>query len=100
MAKLKGAFNYTDPGCLIIQKSYHIRNRAGKRFEGLKLCCHAHFTVCTCTLLQSKHVVNIMWACSRKVEAVLQAAFVLFLSPVIPNLDRNSNRNNTSEYSL
>ena len=40
----------------------------------------------------------IMWACSRKVEAVLVAAFVLFLSPVMPNLDRNTDRNNTSTH--
>ena len=47
------------------------------------------------------HVYNlnvwlIMWACSRKVEAVLLADFVLFLSPAMPNLDRNTDRNNTS----
>ena len=31
-----------------------------------------------------------------KVEAVLLAAFVLFLSPAVPNLDRNTDRNHTS----
>ena len=37
-----------------------------------------------------------MWVCSMKVEAVLLAAFVLFLSPAVPNLDRNTDRNHTS----
>ena len=37
-----------------------------------------------------------MWVCSRKVEAVLLATFVLFLSPAMPNMDRNTDRNNTS----
>ena len=37
-----------------------------------------------------------MWVCSRKVEGVLMDAFVLFLSPVLPNLDRNTDRNNTT----
>ena len=53
-----------------------------------KLCCHAHFNVCICALLQSKFVVNNV--------GMLLAAFVLFLSPAMLNLDRNSNRNNTS----
>ena len=35
-------------------------------------------------------------ACSRNVEAVLLAGFVSFLSLVMPNLDRNTDRNNTS----
>ena len=33
-----------------------------------------------------------------KVEAVLLAAFVLFLSPAVPNLDRNTDRNHTSTH--
>ena len=28
------------------------------KFLPLKLRCYAHFNVCTCALLQSKHVVN------------------------------------------
>ena len=47
-------------------------------------------------LVQSKCV--IMWACSRKVEAVLLAASVSFLSPAILNPSRNSNRNKTSTH--
>ena len=39
-----------------------------------------------------------MWACSRKVEAVLLAAFALFLSQAMPNMDRNTNRNNNSTH--
>ena len=49
---------------------------------------HAHFC--------NPNMWLIMWVCSMKVEAVLLAAFVLFLSPAVPNLDRNTNRNHTS----
>ena len=28
------------------------------KFHPSKLCCHIHFNVCTCTLVQSKCVVN------------------------------------------
>ena len=49
---------------------------------------HAHF--------YNIKVWLIMWECSRKVEAVLLAVFVLFLSPAMFNLDRNTDRNNTS----
>ena len=38
----------------------------------------------------------IMWACSRNVECMLLAAFILFLSQAMPNLDRNTDWNNTS----
>ena len=37
-----------------------------------------------------------MWVCSCKVEAVLLAAFVSFLSPAMLNPSRNSDRNKTS----
>ena len=37
-----------------------------------------------------------MWVCSRKIEAVLLAASVSFLSPMMLNSSRNSNRNKTS----
>ena len=49
---------------------------------------HAHL----CNL----NVWSIMWACSRKVEAVLLAAFVSFLCPAMLNPSRNSDRNKTS----
>ena len=49
---------------------------------------HTHFC--------NSNVWLIMWVCSMKVEAVLLAAFVLFLSPAVPNLDRNTDRNHTS----
>ena len=45
------------------------------KFLPLKLCRHTHFNVCACVVLQSKIVLLIMWACSRKVEPVLLAAF-------------------------
>ena len=85
--------------------------RAGMKvgmFEPSFVCCafEAKFLpsklAATPTLMFAHvHVYNlnvwlIMWACSRKVEAVLLAAFVLFLSPAMPNLDRNTDRNNTS----
>ena len=46
--------------------------------------------------MQSKRVVNIMWACSIKVEAVLLAASVSFFCPVMLNWSRNSDMNKTS----
>ena len=49
---------------------------------------HVHFC--------NSNVWLIMWVCSMKVEAVLLAAFVLFLSPAMPNLDRNTDKNHTS----
>ena len=85
--------------------------RAGMKvgmFEPSLVCCafEAKFLplklAATPTLMFAHvHVYNlnvwlIMWACSRKVEAVLLAAFVLFLSPAMPNLDRNTDRNNTN----
>ena len=38
----------------------------------------------------------IMWACSSKAEAILLAASVSFLSPVMLNPSRNSDRNMTT----
>ena len=38
----------------------------------------------------------IIWACSSKVEAVLLATSVSFLSPAMLNPSRNSDRNKTS----
>ena len=49
---------------------------------------HAHL----CNLIMQ----SIMWACSRKVEAVLLAASVSFLSPAMLNPSRNSDRKKTS----
>ena len=49
---------------------------------------HAH----SCNL----NVWSIMWACSRKVEAVLLAASVSFLCPAMLNRSRNSDMNKTS----
>ena len=49
---------------------------------------HVHF----CNL----NVWSIMWACSRKVEAVLLAASVSIHCPAMLNPSRNSNRNKTS----
>ena len=40
----------------------------------------------------------IMWAWSRTVEAMLLAGFVLFLSPAMPNLYRNTDRNTSTRY--
>ena len=74
------------------------------KFLPLKLHCHVHINVCTynvctctCALVQSIRVcvVNDV-VCSRKVEAVLLAASVSFLSPMLLNPSRNSNRNKTS----
>ena len=56
--------------------------------KGLKIQVHFY----------NLHVRLIMWACSRKVEAVLLAAFILFLSPAMTNLDRNSDMNNTNTH--
>ena len=49
---------------------------------------HSHF----CNL----NVWLIMWGCSRKVDTVLLAASVSFLSPVMLNPSRNSDRNKSS----
>ena len=65
------------------------------KFLPLKLWCHAHLTFALAHLYNI-NVRLIMWACSSKVEAALLAAFVLFLRPVMLNLSRDSNRNNTS----
>ena len=68
------------------------------KFLPLKLWCHTHFNFCACILVND--IINvrlIMCPCSRKVQAALLAAFfVLFLSPVMLNSSRNSNRNNAS----
>ena len=71
------------------------------RFKPLFVCCaiEAKFLPFEALLTLPLYVVHvwlIMWTCSRKVEAVLLAAFVLFLSPAMPNLYRNTDRNNTS----
>ena len=39
-----------------------------------------------------------MFVCSGNAEAQLLATFVLFLSPAMHNLDKNSDRNNTSTH--
>ena len=67
-------------------------------FLPLKLHCHVHINVCTYV---HAHLCNLnvwlmMWVCSRKVEAVLLAASVSFLSPVM--LNPSSNRSKTSTY--
>ena len=49
---------------------------------------HAHF--------YNLNVWLIIWACSRKVEAVLLASSVSFFSPAMLNPSGNSNRNKTS----
>ena len=58
----------------------------------LKLCCHIHCNVCVCVLVHSKHVTNNVGVCCSKVEAVLLAASISFLSPGMLNLGRNSYR--------
>ena len=73
------------------------------RFKPLFVCCaiEAKFLPFEALLTLPLYVVHvwlIMWTCSRKVEAVLLAAFVLFLSPGTPNLDRNTDGNNTSTH--
>ena len=83
----------------------------GKRFESsnlrsfgthLKLTFSLRSFTATPTLmfvhahLCNLNVWSIMWACSRKVEAVLLAAFVSFLCPAMLNPSRNSDRNKTS----
>ena len=61
-----------------------------------KLRCHVQFNICTCALIQSKHVINNV-GMFKKVEAVLLAASVSFLStPEMLNPSSNSNRNKTS----
>ena len=65
--------------------------------DSWKFRCHAHFNVCACAFVQSKHVVN-MWPCSRKVEAMLLAAAISFLSPAMLNLSKNSDRNKTGTH--
>ena len=49
---------------------------------------HLHF----CNL----NALSIMWVCSRKVDTVLLAASVSFLSPVMLDTSRNSDRNKSS----
>ena len=85
--------------------------RAGKRFKGSNLCSFAahsklnvylqSFTATPILMFAHVHFYNLnvwltMWVCSRNVEAQLLAAFVLFLSSAMPNLDRHTDRNNTS----
>ena len=85
--------------------------RAGKRFECSNLdsfavhsklnFSHRSFAGTPTLMFAHAHLYNlnewsIMWACSRKVEAVLLAASVSFLSPAMLNPSRNSNRNKTS----
>ena len=96
--------------CMYVQYVQYVLG-LGKRFEGSNLrsfAAHSKLNfnlrsfAATPTLMfahvqfYNLHVWLIMWACSRKVEAVLLAAFILFLSPAMPNLDRNSDMNNTS----
>ena len=52
------------------------------------MCAHEHF--------YNLNVWLIMWPCSWNVEAVLLAAFVLFLSPMVSNLYKSTGRNHTS----
>ena len=85
--------------------------RLGKRFE----CSNLHsfaahfklnfslriFTAMRTLMFAHVHLCNrnvwlIMWACSRKVEAVLLAASVSFLSQAMLIPSRNSDRNKTS----
>ena len=85
--------------------------RVGKKFKGSNLCSFAaylklnfylrSFTALPILMFAHVHFYNLnvwlkIWACSRNFEAQLLAAFVLFLSPAMPNLDRNTDRNNTS----
>ena len=83
----------------------------GKRFESLNLRLFAthsklifslrSFAATPTLMFAHAHLCNlnmwsIMWACSRKVEAVQLAASVSFLCPVMLNPSRNSNRKKTS----
>ena len=65
-------------------------------------CYYTHFNVCTCALVhvQTTCVANNFGVLTRKVEAVLLAASVSFLSPAMLNPSRNSDRNKTSTRSL
>ena len=78
---------------------YMYSNRLGTRFKGSFVCStfNAKFlpSKLHCQVLFA-NVWLIMWACCRKVEAVLLAAFVSFLSPAMLNPSRNSDRNKTS----
>ena len=56
-------------------------------FLPLKLHFHAHFNVCA---------ILIMWTCSSKVEVVMLAASVSFLSPAMLNQSRIRDSNKTS----
>ena len=92
--------------------TYDIQGRAGKKFKGSNFCLLAKqnfylrsFATMPTLMCEHMHFYNlnaqlVMCACSRKVDAVLLAAFVLFLSPAVHNLDRNRDRNNTSYFSL
>ena len=81
-----------------------------KRFECSNLCLFAvhsklnfslrSFAAMPTLMFPHVHLCNlnvwsIMWACCRKVKAVLLAASVSFLSPAMLNPSRNSNRNKT-----
>ena len=87
----------------------------GKSFECSNLCSFAvhsklnfslqSFAATPTLMFAYAHLCNlnmyvwsIMWACSRKVEAVLLAASVSFLSPAMLNPSRNSDRNETSTH--
>ena len=84
---------------------------AGKKFqmfEPLFVCCAFEskfslrsFAAMPTLMFAHMHLytVNmwlIKWTCSSKVEAVLLAASVSFLSPAMLNLSRNSDRNKTN----
>ena len=59
----------------------------------LKLRCHTHFSICTCTLVQSKCVF-----CIPEKLSVLLDASVSCLTAMMLNPSRNSNRNKTSTH--
>ena len=63
-----------------------------RSFAAMPTLMFAHVHLC------NLNVWSIMWVCSRKVEAVLLAAFVSFLSPAMLNPSRNSDRNKTSTH--
>ena len=67
------------------------------KVQPLFLCCAFEATLLPAHFCNS-NLWLLMWACSMKVEAVLLVAFVLFLSPAVPNLDRNTERNHTSSH--
>ena len=60
-----------------------------RSFAATPTLMFAHVHLC------NLNVWSIMWACSRKVEAVLLAAFISFLCPAMLNPSRNNDRNKT-----